>query len=159
LAQALRLLREESGYSLVEVMASIMILAIAILPMVGMFDMGLTSATRGSNYDKARALANKQLEQAQGLSYNTLRLNFPNAPCTFNPPATPNAGLCEATNLQDPDSEFNHLRYTIRKQYVNGSTFANAPDDTGMMKITVVVGWGGNNFDDTTYTATDIKTR
>ena len=148
--------REESGYSLVEVMASIIILAIAIIPMVGMLDMGLTSATRGSNYDKARALSNKQLEQAQGLSYITVRTNFPNAPCTFS-----GTGLCEATNLQDPDGEFSHLRYTIRKQYVsvNGSTFANAPDDTGMMKITVVVGWGGNNFNDTTYTATDIKTR
>jgi prepilin-type N-terminal cleavage/methylation domain-containing protein len=49
-------LKNEAGYSLVEVMASIIILAVAILPMVGMFDMGLTSATRGSNYDKARAL-------------------------------------------------------------------------------------------------------
>ena len=149
-----RLLREKSGYSLVEVLASIVILTLAILPMVGMFDMGLNSATRGSNFDKARALANKQLEQAQGLSYNAVRTNFPNAPCTFG-----GSGLCEATNLQDPNSEFNHFRYTIRKQYVNGSTFANAPDDTGMMKITVVVGWGGNTFNDTTYTATDIKTR
>jgi prepilin-type N-terminal cleavage/methylation domain-containing protein len=149
-----RLLNDERGYSLVEVMASIIILAIAILPMVGMFDMGLTSATRGSNYDKARALANKQLEQSQSLSYNAVRTNFPNAPCTFD-----GSGLCEATDLQDPDSEFDHLRYTIRKQYVNGSTIADASDDTGMMKITVVIGWGGNNFDDTTYTATDIKTR
>ena len=122
--------------------------------MFGMFDMGLESATTGSNYDKARALANKQLEQAQSLSYDTVRTNFPNAPCTFSV-----SGLCEATNRQDPDSEFDHLRYTIRKQYVNGSTFANANDDTSMMKITVVVGWGGNSFDDTTYTATDIKTR
>lgn len=47
-------LREESGYSLVEVMVSIIILAIAILPMASMFDMGLNSATAGSKYDKAR---------------------------------------------------------------------------------------------------------
>ena len=40
-----------------EVLASIVILSLAILPMVGMFDMGLNSAIRGSNYDKARALA------------------------------------------------------------------------------------------------------
>ena len=33
--------KSESGYSLVEVMVSIMILAIAIIPMVGMFDLGL----------------------------------------------------------------------------------------------------------------------
>ena len=33
-----RLLKAESGYSLIEVVASIMILTIAILPMVGVFD-------------------------------------------------------------------------------------------------------------------------
>ncbi len=57
-------LRGESGYSLMEVMVSIMLLTIAIIPMVAMFDMGLNAATRGSNHDKARALAKKQLEQA-----------------------------------------------------------------------------------------------
>jgi Tfp pilus assembly protein PilV len=154
-------LKDESGYSLVEVMASIMILTIAIIPMVGMFDMGLNAATRGSNYDKARALAKKQLEQAQSLSYGTVRTNFPNAPCTFT-----NSGLCEAENLEiptveDPDGELDNFRYAIRKQYVtpSGSTFVNANDDTGMMQIAVEVGWGGDSFDDITYRATDIKSR
>ncbi len=67
-----RVVNNESGYSLVEVMASIMILSIAIIPMVGMFDMGLSTATRASNYDKARALAKKQLEIAQSLAYSTV---------------------------------------------------------------------------------------
>ena len=66
-------LKGESGYSLVEVMVSIMILAIAILPMVGMFDMGLNSATKGSNYDKARALANLKMEEAKSLSFASRR--------------------------------------------------------------------------------------
>src|SRR5215217_1025902 len=94
-------LREESGYSLVEVMVAIVLLAIAILPMFAMFDTGLKSANRGSNYDKARALANKQLEQARSLSYGTVRTSFPNAPCAFD-----NGGLCVVGNLQDPDGEF-----------------------------------------------------
>ena len=135
---------EESGYSLVEVMASIMILAIAILPMFAMFDTGLHSANRGSNYDRARALANKQLEQAQSLSYGTVRTSFPNAPCAFD-----NNGRCEVGNLEvpaaeDPGGEFDNFRYAIRKQYVepSGDGFVNAEDDTGMMQITVVVGWG-----------------
>ncbi len=149
-------LKDESGYSLVEVMASIMILTIAIIPMVGMFDMGLNAATRGSNHDKARALAKKQLEQAQSLSYGTVRTNFPNAPCTFS-----SSGLCEAENLQDSNPQFTLFRYAIRKQYVtpSGSTFVNANDDTGMMQITVEVGWGGDSFDGTTYMATDVKSR
>ena len=146
----------ESGYSLVEVMVSIVILTIAILPMMAMFDTGLHSANMGSNYDKARALANKQLELAQSLSYGTVRTSFPNAPCTFD-----GSGLCEAENLQDPDAEFANFRYAIRKQYVkpSGSTFVNANDDTGMMQITVEVGWGGESCDDNTYTATDVKSR
>jgi Tfp pilus assembly protein PilV len=149
---------EESGYSLVEVMASIMILTIAILPMVGMFDTGLNLANKGSNYDMARALAKKQLEQAQSLSYGEVRTAFPNAPCTFD-----GSGLCEVEDLQDPDPEFANFRYAIRKQYVepSGNTFIAADDDTGMMQITVEVIWGGDDFDDNIrkYTATDLKVR
>jgi prepilin-type N-terminal cleavage/methylation domain-containing protein len=154
-------LREESGYSLVEVLASIIILAIAILPMFAMFDMGLNSATRGSNNDKGRALANKQLEQAQSLSYGTVRTAFPNAPCAFD-----NNGRCAVGNLEvpaaeDPGGEFDRFRYAIQKQYVepNGNGFVNADDDTGMMQITVVVSWGGAAFNDVTYTATTLKVR
>ena len=160
-----RLPREESGYSLVEVLASIVILGLAILPMVGMFDMGLNGAIRGSNYDKGRALAKKQLEQARSLSYGTVRTSFPNAPCTFD-----NGGLCEVENLEvpvaeDPDGEFDRFRYAIRKQYVepnnDSSGFVDSDDgsDTGMMQITVEVGWGGADFDEVTYTATTIKVR
>ena len=64
-------LKNEAGYSLVEVMVSIIILAIAILPMVGMFDMGINSATKGGKYDKARALANLKMEEAKSLTYAT----------------------------------------------------------------------------------------
>src|SRR5215210_4620017 len=79
-----RLLKTESGYTLVEVMVSIMILAIAIVPMAAMFDMGLSSATKSGNYDRARALANLKLEQAKSLPFDSgdnaiqdLRNNFP----------------------------------------------------------------------------------
>src|SRR5918996_4894234 len=75
-------LRKDSGYSLVEVMASIIILTLAILPMVGMFDMGLQTATRGSNYDKSRALANLKLEEAKSLTFASLQNNFPVANST-----------------------------------------------------------------------------
>ena len=60
-------------------MASIIILTLAILPMVGMFDMGLQTATRGSNYDKSRALANLKLEEAKSLPFADAENNFPEA--------------------------------------------------------------------------------
>lgn len=148
----------ESGYSLVEVMVSIMILAVAIIPMVGMFDAGLKAATTGSNYDKARSLAKKQMEIAESVSYATARDNFPNAPCTFN-----GSGLCQTAILTDPDSEFADFRYRIQKQYVDlnssGTGFVDSTQDENYMRITVVVGWGGASFNDKTYTAVSVKAK
>src|ERR671910_1578821 len=85
-------LKEESGYSLVEVMVAIIIMALAILPMAGMFDMGLRSTTEGSKYDKARMLANLKLEQAKNLPFDSLdetirdvKDNFPEPVGTTTP--------------------------------------------------------------------------
>jgi prepilin-type N-terminal cleavage/methylation domain-containing protein len=153
-----KLIRDQSGYSLVEVMASIMILAIAIIPMVGMFDTGLETATLGSNYDKARTLAQQQLESAQSLPYGTVKTNFPNMTCTFDA-----SGRCEPTHHRNPGGEFSAFRYKVSKQYVrpsnDGSTFVNANTDRGMMRVTVVVEWGGAGFDEKRYTATALKAR
>lgn len=150
-------LKDEAGYSLVEVMASIVILAIAIIPMVAMFDVGLRTATAGSNYDKARVLAKKQQEQVQSLSYGTVKTSFPAAsPCAFNA-----LGLCESSDLQDP--EFSSFRYTIRKQFVRlnpaGTAFVNTDSDRGTMRITVLVEWGGASFDENDYTTAGLKAR
>jgi prepilin-type N-terminal cleavage/methylation domain-containing protein len=65
-----RLTRDESGYSLVEVMASIVILAVAIIPMVGMFDTGLEVASQGGNYDRGRAIAVEELEETRALPFS-----------------------------------------------------------------------------------------
>jgi prepilin-type N-terminal cleavage/methylation domain-containing protein len=67
----LRLPKGEAGYSLVEVMVAIMILALAIIPMVGMFDAGLRAAVIGGNYDKARAIAGEELEEVRALPYSS----------------------------------------------------------------------------------------
>src|SRR5688572_19387290 len=82
-----RRIRGESGYSLVEVMVSLIIMTLAILPMVTMFDMGLTSTTQSSKYDKARMLANLKLEQAKNLPFDSgddaiqdVKDNFPELP-------------------------------------------------------------------------------
>ena len=154
-----RLLRSDAGgYSLVEVMASIVILTLAIIPMVGMFDMGLNTAARSGNYDEARALAKKHREMVSSLPYATAKANVPNAPCTFD-----GSGLCESVNRQDPDATFSEYRYTIRKQFVEldgaAAGFVNSSQDQGYTRVSVVVGWGDAGFDDTTYTATSIKAK
>lgn len=143
---------------------SIMILTVAILPMVGMFDAGLRAAVIGSNYDTARALAKKQLESAQSLKYGTVETTFPTSPAAFDA-----SGLSETSNRTDGDALFASFRYEVRKQYVRApstgtATFENANADTGLMKITVTVCW--NDVDATCangngneYSSTGLKTR
>ena len=131
---AIKLIKSESGYSLVEVMASIMILAIAIIPMVGMFDAGLNAASRGGNYDKARALANQQLETAKSLPYETVRDSFPNGTPAPNPAVT-------SSGQSAPDG----FSYTVTKRFID-SEFANSSTDVGMMKITITVSRAGNTY-------------
>jgi prepilin-type N-terminal cleavage/methylation domain-containing protein len=151
---------DESGYSLVEVLASIMILAIAIIPMVGMFDTALRSASLGANYDTARTLANKQLERAKGLPYDTVENNFP-----FNTPTAAMTGgtytsPTPITSVAVPHEVPQGFRYTVTKQYkavpASGNTvnLANSTTDQGIIEVKVTVSWGDNS-----YTATGVKAR
>jgi prepilin-type N-terminal cleavage/methylation domain-containing protein len=145
-----RLLRDESGYSLVEVMASMLILAVAIIPMVGMFDTGLNVATQGSNYDKARMLANRNLEEAKSLSYVQLKNNFP---VTSSTPG--GDGSYTSDYLTVTGSDFTGFEYRVQKRYLaqpplaplSSSRSLNDPSssDHGLIKVTVTVRWGGSN--------------
>lgn len=60
---------KEGGYSLVEVVVAILILAVAILPMAAMFDSALNASRASGDYDKARALAHRTLEGVRVLDY------------------------------------------------------------------------------------------
>ncbi len=156
-----RRLNEESGYSLVEVMVSIIILAIAILPMVGMFDMGLNSATTGSNYDRARTLANTKLEQAKMLPYETVRTDFPSQAAGGKgaPPVGSNSITSSSvTSALDPRVP-QGFSYVVTKQYLQQpptepnptETYffddSNSVNDTALLKVTVTVSWSGNSYE------------
>jgi prepilin-type N-terminal cleavage/methylation domain-containing protein len=142
-----KFLRNESGYSLVEVMAAIMILAIAILPMVSMFDAGLEAATTSSNYDTARALANEKLEEVRALPYNRSGSPADSAVEIYRP-GSPVSGT---------EGSFN---YTITTNYwfESGGNLQAAPDNSimrPMMQIAVTVTWpSGNSYTTTGFTAT-----
>lgn len=130
------MLKNEAGYSLVEVMASIMLLTIAIIPMVAMFDMGLTSATASSNYDRARALANTSLEKVKALPYSS-------ATATYRPVnATPTAG----TTVSCDEDIFD---CGVKTTYVDGN-LANSSSSTSRMKVEVTVTWDGSKTYKTT---------
>jgi Tfp pilus assembly protein PilV len=146
-------------------MVSIVILAIAILPMVGMFDMGLNSATASSNYDKARALANLKLEQAKSLPFSDVKDTFPVSDST--PDSTSgyfDSGFISVTGTGSAD--FTNFDYRVQKQFmkqpseaqptfqkcdVSPSTCSAA---NGPIRITVTVRWGDGN----TYTVFGLVT-
>ncbi|QIN82964.1 prepilin-type N-terminal cleavage/methylation domain-containing protein [Rubrobacter tropicus] len=133
-----RFLKGESGYSLVEVMVAIMILAVAIIPMVSMFDAGLNAAVAGSNYDQARALANEKLEETKALTLPAALARYPvgsstdcnPAPPAGSPFASPSGG-CEVTT-----------------QYMRLGPSAVEPAgyQTNLIQVSVTVDWasGGN---------------
>ena len=145
-------LKNEAGYSLVEVMVSIIILVIGIIPLVGMFDMGLHSATTGSNYDKARALANLKMEEAKSLTFAEVEGNFPQGVGNTTPYTTVNP-------INGPGG-FTGFQYKVEKDYMTQpptgqggpidptQTFTESGTATGLIRVTVIVLWG----DGKTYT-------
>lgn len=156
-----KVLKTESGYSLIEVMVSIMLLSIAILPMVGMFDMGLNSATRGSNYDKARALANLKMEEAKSLPYAAVRDTFP---ITGYAPST-SAGYSDTGFISQTGptaADFTKFQYRVQKQYMakmplapgsssaafgkcDSVTPSTCAAGTDPIRLTVTIQWGSGN--------------
>ena len=140
-----RPLTDEAGYSLVEVMASMVILALAIIPMAGMFDAGLDAATRGGRYDKARAFANERLERARVLPYGEVRENFPVPGATLDP-----GGVYSSPDLAAPASAGLPAgsTYAVTKRFVRvpagpSADLQGAAADSYMMRLTVSVRLAG----------------
>lgn len=157
-----KLIKHESGYSLVEVMVSIMILAISIIPMVGMFDTGLKVATQGSNYDKARTLANLRLEEAKSLSYAQLKNNFPEiSPTTTTYSSSGYYQSPYKTVSGGMSADFAGFEYRVEKQFLAQPSvaptssivnFDNSSCDEGLLKVTVAVRWDSSK----TYTTSGV---
>jgi prepilin-type N-terminal cleavage/methylation domain-containing protein len=142
-------LKNESGYSMVEVLVAIMILAVAIIPMVGMFDAGLRASMVGSNYDQARMLANERLEKVRALPYNkTSPAGVNDSAVEIYHPGSPVTGSSGA------------FSYTVTTTYWKengGSVVQDSSDNTivkPMMQVVVLVSWaGGNSYKTTGFTA------
>ena len=142
-------LKNESGYSMVEVIVAIMIPAIAIIPMVGMFDAGLRASLVGSNYDKARMLANERLEKVRALPYNKPSpAGVNDSAVEIYHPGTPVSGTSGA------------FSYTVTTTYwkeSGGSVVADTSNNSivkPMMQVVVQVNWsGGNSYKTTGFTA------
>ena len=151
--------KEERGYTLIEVMVAIVVLTIAIIPMISMFDMSLKVATKGSDYDKARALANLKLEEAKSLPFSDVKGNFPETGTTYN-----GSGQYQSAWLTQPGAVFTNFKYRITKQYMAQPTcqtptclsqdFAPSDTATSLIRVTVTVRWGNGN----TFTTFGLRT-
>ncbi len=137
-----RRLKNEAGYSLVEVMVAILILAVAIIPMAGMFDAGLKASTQGSNLDQARALANQQMERVMALRYSEVVASG------GYPPPTP------ACNISLPAG----FTCEMNTYYVNESDLQRpspALTSGNVMEVVVTIKWGTGR----SYTVTGLKSK
>ena len=127
-----KLLREEGGYSLVEVMVSILLLSVAIIPMVGMFDMAARTTATAGRYDQARTLADRNLEKVRSLPYADAKVTYKpaNATPTAGAPVSCTSGIftCNVTTT-----------------YVNNSFAANSGSTT-KMQVVVTVTWSGRSY-------------
>jgi prepilin-type N-terminal cleavage/methylation domain-containing protein len=140
----------EAGYSLVEVTVAIVIMAVAILPMISMFDMGLNSTTVTSNYDRARMLANLKLEEAKNLPYDRVRDNFPEpvgTTTTFD-----GSGYYQSAWKTEPGADFANLEYRVEKQYMalpnpdgGSDDFEPSATAAGLIRVKVTVQWSDSN--------------
>jgi hypothetical protein len=117
---------KESGYSVVEVLAAIVILTVAILPMVGMFDVALRMTGASGDYGAARACANQMLEEAKVLPYETVKAGLPD-------------GVCEGSGFV----------YVFDEEFVD-ARLRGVGMDGGLIRLTVTVTWAENDSYDVT---------
>lgn len=152
-----RLVKGESGYSLVEVMAAIMILSIAIIPMVGMFDAGLRAAVVGGNYDRGRALASEELAEIQALPFSRPSTPAADSVVEIYPPVngTP-AGTQKPCTGTMPSGLTCQVRTTyVRQDPATSSIIADANVRT-MAEAVVTVRWDGGSK---SYTTTGLVSK
>jgi prepilin-type N-terminal cleavage/methylation domain-containing protein len=117
---SIRRVTKDSGYSIVEVMVAIVVLTIAIVPMVGMFDAAIRAADTSGEYDEARTCAVQKLEQVKSLPYETVEAGD---------------GVCEPSGLG----------YVIGTRHV-GTDLGGTSGDEGLTMVTVTVDSGGSSY-------------
>lgn len=121
-------MKGEGGYSLTEVLVAITILAVAILPMASMFDSALEATGAGGDYDRARALAHRTLEEVRALDYRRAAEDYPPG-ATLACPTSDGKFTCE-----------------VKTEFVGEDLQPDESSKTRMW-IRVSVGWEGKSYE------------
>jgi prepilin-type N-terminal cleavage/methylation domain-containing protein len=114
-------IKSAAGYSLVEVMVAMVVLTVAVVPMVGMFDAAIGAADASADYDKARTCAVQKLEHLKSLPYEAVQGGL-------------QGGVCNPSGFG----------YTITTRPI-GTDLGDGSGEEGLTLITVTVDWDGQD--------------
>jgi prepilin-type N-terminal cleavage/methylation domain-containing protein len=123
--------KSTAGYSLVEVMVAMVVLTVAVVPMVRMFDAAIGAADASADYDKARTCAIRKLEHLKSLPYEAVEGSL-------------QGGVCDPSGFG----------YTIVTQSI-GADLGDDSGEEGLTMVTVTVDWDGEN----TYAVSGVVSR
>ncbi len=97
------------------------VLTVAVVPMVGMFDAAIGAADASADYDKARTCAVQKLEHLKSLPYEAVEKGL-------------EGGVCNPSGFG----------YTVAAQSI-GTNLDDGSGEEGLTMVTVTVDWDGEN--------------
>jgi hypothetical protein len=102
-------------------MVAMVVLTVAVVPMVGMFDAAIGAADTSADYDKARTCAVQKLEHLKSLPYEAVEGSL-------------QGGVCNPSGFG----------YTTAAQSI-GTDLDDGSGEEGLTMVTVTVDWDGEN--------------
>lgn len=104
-----------------EVMVAMVVLTVAVVPMVGMFDAAIGAADASADYDKARTCAVQKLEHLKSLPYEAVEGGL-------------QGGVCDSSGFG----------YTIATESID-TDLGDGSGEEGLTMVTVTVDWDGED--------------
>jgi Tfp pilus assembly protein PilV len=102
-------------------MVAMVVLTVAVIPMVGMFDAAIGAADASADYDKARTCAVQKLEHLKSLPYEAVEGGL-------------QGGVCNPSGFG----------YTVATRSI-GTDLGDGSGEEGLRMVTVTVDWDGEN--------------
>jgi hypothetical protein len=112
---------QESGHALVEVMVALVVLTVAVVPMVGMFDAAIGAADASADYDKRGCAPYRSWTVEEPSVYEAVE-------------GGRQSGVCNPSGFG----------YTIAAQSI-GTDLGDSSGEEGLTMFTVTVDWDSEN--------------
>lgn len=138
--------RAESGFTLIEVAAAMVVLTFGILGTITVFMGALKSATASNNRSRASALAIREIEGMQAVRYADLGLDV----AAGVPSSFPEGATVDVAGSRVPWKSFETLggrRFDVERRIVHtdATTAAGVPVTDAYKKTVVIVTWTDNS--------------